>query len=81
MQLNAPANNEWQIAHQIVVPKAYHMEVISIAHGSPMAGRLGVRKTHDRILNHFWWPSLRKGVSEYCRSCHACQVVGKPNSS
>ena len=44
-----------------------------------MAGHLGVRKTHDRILNHFWWPTLRKEVSEYCRSCHTCQVVGKPN--
>ena len=44
-----------------------------------MAGHLGVRKTHDRILNHFWWPTLRKDVSEYCRSCHTCQVVGKPN--
>ena len=41
-----------------------------------MAGHLGVRKTHDRILIHFWWPTLRKDVSEYC---HTCQVVGKPN--
>ena len=23
--------------------------------------------------------ALRKDVSEYCRSCHTCQVVGKPN--
>ena len=44
-----------------------------------MAGHLGVRKTHDRIFNHFWWPTIRKDVSEYCRSCHTCQVVGKPN--
>ena len=51
---DAPANNEWQIVHQIVVPKAYHMEVISITHDSPMAGHLGVRKAHDRIWNHFW---------------------------
>ena len=76
---DAPANDEWQIVHQIVVPKVYQREVISIAHDSPMAGHLGVRKTHDRILNHFWWPALRKDVAEYCRSCHTCQVVGKPN--
>ena len=76
---DAPASDEWQVVHQIVVPKIYHREVISIAHDSPMAGHLGVRKTHDRILNHFWWPTLRKDVSEYCRSYHACQVVGKPN--
>ena len=76
---DAPANEEWQVVHQIVVPKVCHTEVISIAHDSPMAGHLGVKKTHGRILNHFWWPTLRKDVSEYCRSCHICQVVGKPN--
>ena len=62
------------------MPKVYHREVISIAHDNgPMAGHLGIRKTHDRILNYFWWPTLRKDVSEYCRSCHTCQVGGKPN--
>ena len=39
---DAPANDEWQIVHQTVVPKLRHM------------------KTHDRILNHFWWPIIRK---------------------
>ena len=76
---DAPASDEWQVVHQIVVPKVYHKEVISIAHDSPMAGHLRVRKTYDRILIHFWWPTLRKEVSEDCRSCHTCQVMGKPN--
>jgi len=76
---DAPADEEWKVIHQIVIPKVYHNEVISIAHDSAMAGHLGVKKTCDRILQHFWWPSLRKDVSEYCRSCHTCQVVGKPN--
>ena len=30
---DAPASDEWQVVHQIVVPKVYHREVISIAHG------------------------------------------------
>ena len=76
---DAPADEEWKVVHQIVVPKVYHSHVISIAHDSAMAGHLGVRKTHDKILRHFWWPTLRKDVSEYCKSCHTCQVVGKPN--
>ena len=32
-----------------------------------------------KILNHFYWPGLKTDVSNYCRSCHTCQVVGKPN--
>ena len=76
---DAPVDEEWKVVHQIVVPKVYHREVIGIAHDSPMAGHLGVRKTHDKIWSHFWWPTLRKDVSEYCKTCHTCQMVGKPN--
>ncbi|XP_071850601.1 uncharacterized protein [Apostichopus japonicus] len=77
--LDAPADEEWQVVHQTVVPKVYHSDIMSMAHDSPMAGHLGVRKTCDRILKHFWWPKIRSDVADYCRSCHTCQVVGKPN--
>ena len=30
-------------------------------------------------MNHFYWPGLKADVSNYCRSCHTCQVVGKHN--
>ena len=73
------AEDDWTVVHQIVVPQVYHTEVISLAHDHPMAGHLGISKTHDRILSHFWWPTLRKDVTEYCKSCHTCQLVGKPN--
>ena len=49
---DTPASDEWHVVHQIVVPKVPR-EVISIAHDSPIAGHLGVRRTHDRTLNHF----------------------------
>ena len=54
---------------------------MSLAHESAMAGHLGVNKTYAKILNHFYWPHLRKDVSEYCKSCHVCQMVGKPNET
>jgi hypothetical protein len=54
--LDAPADEQWKVIHQIVVPKVYRHEIISIAHDSPMARHLGVKKTHDRITQHFWWP-------------------------
>ena len=28
-----------------------------------------------------YWPGLKADVSNYCRPCHTCQVVGKPNQS
>ena len=28
---------------------------------------------------HFYWQVLRKDVVQFCKTCHTCQVVGKPN--
>ncbi|KAK3089262.1 hypothetical protein FSP39_002191 [Pinctada imbricata] len=76
---DAPPNEVWRVVHQIVVPVAYRGDIMSLAHDTPMAGHLGVNKTYNRILSHFYWPKLRKDVSEFCKSCHSCQMVGKPN--
>ena len=58
----------------------YHvMRLLSLAHENPMAGHLGVNKTHKRIVTHFWWRTLRKDVAECCKSCPVCQIVDKPN--
>ncbi|XP_076057418.1 uncharacterized protein LOC143034959 [Oratosquilla oratoria] len=61
--------------------QVYKEEVMQMGHDSPFAGHMGVRKTLDRIWQHFYWPGIRKDVTQYCRSCHTCQVVGKPNQS
>jgi hypothetical protein len=57
----------------------YRQEIIELAHGTPLAGHLGVRKTCQKVLQHLYWPRLKSDVAQYCRSCHICQVVGKPN--
>ena len=76
---DVPADNEWKVLYQIVVPSGYRSHILSLAHDIPMSGHLGVTKTCDRILQHFYWPGIRKSVTEYCRTCHTCQLVGKPN--
>ncbi|XP_037615670.1 uncharacterized protein LOC119482245 [Sebastes umbrosus] len=40
---------------------------------------MGVTKTYNRVLRHFFWPGLKSDVVRYCRTCHVCQVSGKPN--
>ena len=77
--ITAPANEEWQIVHQIVVPMIHRREILQLTHASPMAGHLGINKTYQKILNHFYWPGLKKDVTQFCKSCHVCQMVGKPN--
>ena len=74
-----PADDEWAVNHQIVVPKIYRSEILSLAHETPISGHIGVNKTYHKILNHFYWPGLKTYVSNSYRSWHTCQVVGKPN--
>ena len=55
------------------------MDVLHLAHEAPLAGHLGINITYHKILQHFYWPGLKKDVKLFCWSCHTYQIVGKPN--
>ena len=63
---DVPADAEWAVKHQVVLPKSYRNGVLSMAHETPLAGHLGVSKTY-KILNHFFWPLIKTDVSNFCR--------------
>lgn len=75
----SPDSSELNVVNQVVVPKGYRLQVLSLVHDSSLAGHLGVKKTYYRVLRNFFWPGLKTDVVKYCRSCHTCQIVGKPN--
>ena len=35
----------------------------------PTNNHSGVNKTRSRILQHFYWPKIRRDVLQYCRTC------------
>ena len=74
-----PATEVWSAVEQVVLPESFRPEVLRLAHETPLAGHLGIRKTQAKILRHFYWPRLHRDVVAICRSCHSCQMVGKPN--
>ena len=76
-----PASHTWSIKHQIVIPKCYRENILSLAHSIPISGHMGVTKTLERIRNYFYWPGIRSDVTYYCKTCDTCQRVGKPNQS
>ena len=65
--------------YQIVLPTKFRQEVLRTAHDQ--LGHLGVRKTYAYILNYFFWPRLKRAVSQYVKTCHTCQITGKPNQT
>ena len=58
--LDAPASEQWRVVSQIVAPENYRMNILHLAHEAPMAGHLGINKTYHKILQHFYWPGLKK---------------------
>lgn len=76
-----PADEHWTVLSQVVLPSDFRREVIRLGHKSAWAWHFGVRKTQDRVMQHFYWPDVRKDMTNYCKSCHACQLVGKPNQT
>jgi len=54
---------------------------LPIAHDIPAASHLGVPKSKDPLLHHFYWPSINQDVKEFCHSCDVCQHLGKEASN
>lgn len=61
----ATPDDVWRVVYQIVVPAVYRRDIMAIAHETPMVGHLSVNKTCHKMLSHFYWPKLRKDVSEF----------------
>ena len=64
---------DWREVEQLVLPQQCRRAVLELAHSIPLAGHLGKKKTAQRLLQRFYWPTLFKDVDEYCRGCAECQ--------
>ncbi len=73
------ADDDSHMVYQIVLPSGYHAQVLHLAHEHVCSGHLGVTKTYQRLIKHFFWPGVKSAVSKLVKSCHACQLAGKPN--
>lgn len=69
-------DEDWSEVHQVVVPKVFHRQILNVSHEVGLSGHLGVNKTSQRIVKHFFWPGLRRDVSSFCRTCPVCKMVG-----
>ena len=79
---DAPANKEWRVVHQIVVPPNYRKEILILAHGSIMAGHLGV---HIKPITKFDMLLLARVEKRYravllTLSCLSISEETQPNS-
>ena len=72
--------NIMNVVQQIMLPEKLKYKVMRLAHDNIFARHLGIRKTQDRILAHFFWSGCYSDIRRYCRSCELCQkcAINKP---
>lgn len=57
----------------LLVPKSLQQEMIRLHHDHPTAGHFGADKTLKRLKQRYTWYRMSEMVSEYVRTCKACQ--------
>ena len=57
---------------KLLLPRAMIPEVLELAHGLPLAGHMGQKKTEEKVRQRFYWIGLRQDTQDYVRSCAAC---------
>ena len=75
----ASADHNWKIVDQIMVPTKFQNFILCQAHEDALGGHFGISKTYKKISKLFFWPTLKRDVAKHCKTCHTCQIVGKPN--
>ena len=55
-----------------MVPKKSRDLVINLLHHADHPGQ---RETLRRVAKEYYWPKLRRNVSDFVRTCHACQLA------
>jgi putative transposase len=69
-------NNQNKIV--VCLPLRFRLEVLYSYHDDALTGgHLGIAKTIDKIMNRYYWPSMRKDIIEYVQSCTECQAKKK----
>jgi len=58
---------------QQVVPKTQIPDVLKEYHDSELAGYLGIERTYQRLAARYYWPSIRRTITDYIGHCIVCQ--------
>lgn len=61
--------------NRIVLPQSLQARALSLAH----EGHLGIVGTKQHLRTKLWWPGMDRAAEKYCKACHGCQIVARPD--
>ena len=62
-----------------VVPTEMREELLHLAHSQFLSGHQGRYKTHQRLLQSCWWPSMFRDICAYIDKCKICVMTKTDN--
>ncbi|MGH2510545.1 MAG: hypothetical protein ACRDHZ_24485, partial [Ktedonobacteraceae bacterium] len=64
-------------AGRVYVPndRAIRSDLLVECHDAPLSGHLGARKTYSLLARLWYWPGMKKEVTEYVASCLTCATT------
>ena len=57
----------------MLAPSSSVPKLLGLAHDE--TGHQGSEKVVERIVHHFWWPTMNKDVVKYFQSCRRCAAT------
>ena len=62
-----------------IVPTGMKSEMLELAHSQFLSGHQGRNKTHQLLLQSYWWPSVFKDICLYIDHCKICVMTKTDN--
>ena len=59
--------------NRLYVPSAARQELCDEAHRSKLSIHPGGNKMYQNVKRHFWWPGMKRDITEYVSKCLTCQ--------
>ena len=59
----------------VVIPKPFQKPILQSIHDGGLGMHLGTQKTLKKLIERFWWRSLKSEVAKYVATCRICQEI------
>ena len=57
---------------KVIPPTGDRERLFREAHQGAFSGHLRESKIHSQLSRHYWWPRMRKTITDWCRACLTC---------
>jgi hypothetical protein len=62
----------------LVLPKKYRQQILIQYHDGHLGGHLSAPKVLSKLRSLYYWPTMKKDVDNWCKSCQICAARKRP---